>query len=81
MAILAAIVYPSYVREVVKTRRSQGGGMPDGSAQFMERYYSTSIASGYKGADAAFPETHCRLTSKDDYDIALSERRPKRHTR
>jgi type IV pilus assembly protein PilE len=48
IAILAALVYPSYVREVVKTKRSTGAACLMEEAQFMERYYTTHMT--YKAA-------------------------------
>lgn len=48
IAILAALVYPSYVREVVKTKRSTGASCLMEEAQFMEHWYATNM--GYAGA-------------------------------
>ena len=44
VAILAAIAYPSYTGQIVKTRRSAGAACLMEQAQFMERYYTTNLS-------------------------------------
>lgn len=68
IAILAALVYPSYVREVVKTKRSKGAACLMEQAQFMERYYATNM--GYTGA--VLPSTACSQELASDYSFAFS---------
>lgn len=60
VAILAAIAYPSYLDQVVKTRRSAAASCMMEQAQFMERYYSTHMSY----AEAELPDTAC----EDDLD-------------
>ncbi|MGC4027467.1 MAG: type IV pilin protein [Steroidobacteraceae bacterium] len=48
VGILTAIAYPSYQRHVVKSQRSAAEACLSQYAQFMERYYTTSLT--YVGA-------------------------------
>jgi type IV pilus assembly protein PilE len=48
VAILAAIAYPAYQQQVVKTHRSAAKACLAQYAQFMERYYTTTLT--YVGA-------------------------------
>jgi len=68
---LAAIAYPSYIEYVVKSRRVAAAGCMLEKAQFMERYYTSHPALGYKGGVP--PETGCDQELADHYDIGLSE--------
>ncbi|MFT3669119.1 MAG: type IV pilin protein [Pseudoxanthomonas sp.] len=68
MAILAAIAYPSYTGQIMKTRRSAGAACLMEQAQFMERYYSTNM--GYAGA--VLPATACTNDLNDHYTFAFS---------
>ena len=68
MAILATIAYPSYIDQVVKTRRSAGAACMMEQAQFMERYYSTNMS--YAGA--VLPNTACEADLNGHYVIAFS---------
>jgi type IV pilus assembly protein PilE len=43
VAILAAIAYPSYTRQVVKSRRTAATGCLMQYANYMERYYTTNL--------------------------------------
>jgi type IV pilus assembly protein PilE len=43
VAILAAIAYPSYQRYVARTHRNAAAACLSQLAQFMERYYTTSL--------------------------------------
>ena len=68
VAILAAIAYPSYTGQIVKTRRSAGAACLMEQAQFMERYYSTNM--GYAGA--VLPDTACTKDLGDHYSFEFS---------
>jgi len=68
IAILAILVYPSYAREVVKTKRSTGAACLMEEAQFMERYYSTNM--GYAGA--TLPVTACATDLSGVYTFGFS---------
>ncbi|GAA5005887.1 type IV pilin protein [Pseudoluteimonas lycopersici] len=69
IAILAALVYPSYVREVVKTKRSTGAACLMEEAQFMEHYYATKMT--YK--DAELPkDLACANDLKGVYAFAVA---------
>lgn len=68
LAILVTIAYPSYLDQVVKTRRSTGAACLMEQAQFMERYYSTNM--GYAGA--VLPDTGCEADLDGHYVIAFS---------
>ncbi|HQW81519.1 MAG TPA: type IV pilin protein [Pseudomonadota bacterium] len=65
IAILAAIAYPSFMEQVVKTRRKAATGCLMEAAQFMERYYTTRLT--YVGAD---PALACETDIADSYVIA-----------
>lgn len=71
VAILATIAYPSYIGQVVKTRRAAGAACLMEQAQFMERYYATNPnLTGYTGA--ALPNTACEADLNGHYVIAFS---------
>ncbi len=53
VGILAAIAYPSYREQVVRTRRATGTACLLEAAQFMERYYTTRMT--FVGANPALP--------------------------
>lgn len=57
-AVLASVAYPSYVRHIQKTRRVMAQGCLMELGQWMERYYTEKLATGYK--DATLPSLQCR---------------------
>lgn len=65
IAILAAIAYPSFMEQVVKTRRKAAASCLMEAAQFMERYYTTRLT--YVGAD---PVLACETDIANNYTIA-----------
>ena len=67
IAILAAIAYPSYLQQVIKSRRSSGAACMMEMAQFMERYYTTRMT--YEGA--SLPSPSCRDEHAAHYTIGL----------
>jgi type IV pilus assembly protein PilE len=68
VGILAAIAYPSYTGQIMKTRRSAAAACLLERAQFMERYYSTNM--GYTGA--ALPAAACATELGAHYTFAFS---------
>jgi|LNAP01.1.fsa_nt_gb type IV pilus assembly protein PilE len=50
VAILATIAYASYQAQIVKSRRAAGASCLQERAQFMERFYTTTLT--YEGAPA-----------------------------
>ncbi len=68
VAILAAIAYPNYLQQVIKSRRSAGAACMMEMAQFMERYYTTHMS--YE--EANLPDPSCVDEHEDHYTIALN---------
>lgn len=66
VAILAAIAYPSYTREVVKSRRTAAAGCLLEYANYMERYYSTNLRydQDASGAANSLPPLDCASASQ-----------------
>ena len=67
VAILAAIAYPAYQNQVIKTRRSAAKACLLELAQYMERYYTTNMS--YE--NAVLPDTECQTELEDFYTFAL----------
>ncbi|TAN11003.1 MAG: prepilin-type N-terminal cleavage/methylation domain-containing protein [Burkholderiaceae bacterium] len=67
VAILAAIAYPSYTRQIVKSRRTAASGCLMQYANYMERYYTTNLRYD-KAADGttanALPALDCASSSQ-----------------
>ena len=72
VGILAAIVLPSYQQHVLRTRRAVAAGCLMELAQFMERFYTTSLT--YSGA--ALPNTSCRSELASHYTFAFATGEP-----
>ena len=68
IAILAAIAYPSYLQQVIKSRRSAGAACLMEMAQGMERHYTTTMS--YAGTN--LPNTGCVTETGDNYAYALT---------
>jgi len=64
ISILAALAYPSYLDQLVKTRRKAAAGCLMEAAQFMERYYTVRLT--YAGAD---PVLACETDVAASYSI------------
>ncbi len=67
VAILAAIAYPSYLQQVIKSKRSAGAACLMEMAQGLERHYTTTMS--YAGA--ALPNSGCVTETADSYGYAL----------
>ncbi|MCU0836646.1 MAG: type IV pilin protein [Chromatiaceae bacterium] len=67
VGILAAIAYPSYQEHILKTRRAAATGCLVELAQFMERYYTTTMT--YTGA--VLPSTACGTELAGFYTFAF----------
>jgi type IV pilus assembly protein PilE len=71
VGILAAIAVPSYTAYVTRTHRAAARACLSESAQFMERYYTSSPNLSYVGADVALGcETDSGLDQR--YTITLN---------
>jgi type IV pilus assembly protein PilE len=55
IGILAAIVYPSYIEHVVKTKRSAAAACLSEQANYMERFYTTNLRYDQDQAGNANP--------------------------
>lgn len=66
IAILAAIVYPSYTDYVTRTNRVAAEGCLSQYANFMERYYSTNLRydKDIDGTALALPTLDCASNSQ-----------------
>ncbi len=82
VGILAAIAYPSYQDQVMKSRRGEAKACLMEMAQFMERFYTTNgrydLDSG--GAAVALPVTQCVNDLQVHYVIALAGVAPQTYT-
>ncbi|AFL74093.1 type IV pilin protein [Thiocystis violascens] len=67
VGILAAIAYPSYQNQVLKTRRAAAKGCLLELAQFMDRFYTTTMV--YTGA--VLPATACRTDLASFYTFSF----------
>ncbi|HUH89583.1 MAG TPA: type IV pilin protein, partial [Lysobacter sp.] len=65
----AAVAYPSYQNHVIKTRRGAGAACLTELAQFMERYYTTTMS--YQ--EAELPQTGCRTELAAFYTFAFDQ--------
>ncbi len=64
ISVLAVIAYPSYLDQLVKTRRKAAAGCLMEAAQFMERYYTVRLT--YAGAN---PVLACQTDVAASYSI------------
>jgi type IV pilus assembly protein PilE len=62
IAILAAIAYPSYVNQIVKTNRRAAEACLSEYSNYMERYYTTNL--NYATTTAALPLMDCAASSQ-----------------
>ncbi|MEY2151542.1 type IV pilin protein [Rhodanobacter sp. 115] len=74
IAILAAIAYPSYTSHITKTHRVAAEACLSEVANYMERYYTTTLS--YKGA--TMPALDCRSAQQTgaNYSYAFSPAAP-----
>lgn len=65
-AILAAIAYPSYTRQVIKSRRTAAAGCLMEYANYMERYYTTNLRYDQDASSNAnaLPALDCASSSQ-----------------
>ncbi len=68
VALLAAIGYPSYQKQMVNTRRDMARACLTELSQWMERYYSSNMSY----ANAQLPATQCRSDLSEFYTFAFS---------
>ncbi|MFY2765415.1 type IV pilin protein [Arenimonas sp. MALMAid1274] len=68
IGILAGISYASYQNNVIESRRKAGASCLIEAAQFMERYYTTTLT--YVGGNV--PALSCRNELAQFYTIALN---------
>ena len=65
IAILTAIAYPSYTKQVIKTRRTAAKACLSQYANYMERYYTTNMAYDTAGTiKNALPKLDCKSTQQ-----------------
>lgn len=74
IAVLAAIAYPAYQDQVMKTRRSAAAACLTEVSQFMERFYTTNLRYNTTtgGVAVAIPVLQCRTDSAAHYTISFS---------
>lgn len=74
VAILAAIAYPSYLNQVMETRRSIAAVCLTEVSQFMERFYTTNLRYNTTtgGAAVVIPNLQCRTDIAAHYTISFS---------
>ena len=68
VGILAAVAYPAYQEQVLRTRRAAASACLLELGQFMERYYTTNMSY----ASASVPTTACGTDLADFYSFAFS---------
>ncbi len=61
IGILAALAYPSYSDQVVRSRRAAAAGCVQEAALFVERFRTTNMT--YAGAEAALPACSTDVTA------------------
>ncbi|TZF91830.1 type IV pilin protein [Cognatilysobacter lacus] len=74
IAILAAIVIPSYKTHMQRTRRAAAAACLTEQEQFMERYYTTNMK--YSGAALLPASTGCRADVAAFYTISFASGSP-----
>lgn len=74
IAILAAIAYPSYQRQVMQSRRAKAQVCLSELVQFMERFYTTNMRYDQTAAGVAvtLPLTTCAADLATQYNFAFS---------
>lgn len=81
IAILAAVAYPQYTQQVVRTRRAAATGCATELAQFMERVYAGNIRYDQNnGAATALPAVPCRNELNGVYTFAFAASQPTART-
>ena len=76
VAILAAIAYPNYRDQIMKSRRRAAEACLMELAQWMERHYTTNMTYEVE----ALPQTECRQELEQDYTFRFAEGQPTRET-
>ena len=74
VAILAAIAYPSYQRQVMQSRRAKAQVCLGEMVQFMERFYTTNMRYDQTpaGVAVALPASSCSADLVGQYTFAFS---------
>lgn len=74
VAILAAIAYPSYQRQIMQSRRAKAQVCLSELAQFMERFYTTNMRYDQTAAGAAvvLPATSCSADLAGQYNFGFN---------
>ncbi len=74
IAILVAITYPSYTKQVQKTRRHKAEACLMELAQYMERFYTTNLKyhQDSSGNAVTLPGTDCRNELSGFYTFGFS---------
>ena len=79
--ILAAVAYPSYTDQVVRTRRAAAAGCTFELAQFMERVYATNLRYDLNaGVATALPTLPCATDLGTNYTFAFAAGQPQART-
>ena len=82
IGILAAVAYPSYTSQVVRTRRAAAAGCLVEQAQFMERAYTSNLRydQNSAGVATALPALQCRNDLSAQYSFAFAANQPAART-
>jgi type IV pilus assembly protein PilE len=81
IGILAAVAYPSYTKQAVRTRRAAAAGCLLELAQFMERVYTSNLRYDQNAAAAtALPALQCRTDLSGQYGFSFSVGQPQART-
>lgn len=81
VAILAAVAYPNYTSQVVRTRRSAAAGCAVEMAQYMERVYASNLRYDQNdGAATVLPNTPCRGEIANQYTLSFAAGQPQTRT-
>lgn len=74
VAIIAAVAYPSYISHITKTKRVAAEACLSEYANYMERYYSTSMRYDKDSAGTAntLPILSCASDLSTDYQFSFA---------
>ena len=79
--ILAAVAYPSYTDQVVRTRRAAAAGCSFELAQFMERVYATNLRYDVDaGVATVLPALQCATDLSTNYAFSFAAGQPQART-
>lgn len=81
LGLLAALAYPTYSSQMIRTRRASAGACLADLAGFMERVYASNLRYDQNaGAATALPTTQCRTDLSGRYSFAFASGQPQQRS-